>query len=73
MTSGEPILSVRSAKNFARTTIASTFATSLNWKDSPASVTDRCAPSDSRPMTSTIARSPSMTRYRSGAKAPSHA
>ena len=71
--SGEPILSWRSAKNFASTMIISTFAISLNWKQTPKRQIVRWAPSDSTPIASTAARRPNVKRYASGANVPSQA
>ena len=39
-----PMRSRRPARNAASTVIISTLLTSLNWKSSPATVTDICAP-----------------------------
>jgi len=63
----------RLAKNFASTMIISTFATSLNWNERPAMLTERCAPRLDVPMASTTASSPSVKTYNRGANAPSHA
>ena len=62
MTSGEPMRSRRSAKNFASTMIMRTFATSLNWNERPAMFTARCAPRLDVPICNTTARSPSVSR-----------
>ncbi len=63
----------RSAKNFASTMIIRTFATSLNWNESPLMFTDRWAPRLDVPIASTTERSPRVKTYKSGANAPSHA